>query len=561
MEKNSRINSHEWVFVIGVIALVLFTSSLPYIFAYTTVPADKVFMGLSFNVPDHGQYFSWYRELSEAHLSANKLTPEKPNEPVFFNLLWWMLGRLGTGLGFETYQPMYQFLRLIAIPLFLLMTYRLSAWFFEDIWMRRTAFLIATLSSGFGWMLIVFRELFMSNDYPLDILMLIFTSEGNTFFCAMSFPHFLGAALYIFAFDLMLRGQATKKYSYAVGAGLITLFFGLQHTYDLALVYGILGLFGLAVWARDRTPPLYLIISGVIIFALSVWPGIYSVWLTSSANPIWQEVLAQFDNAGVFTPMPWFVPVLMGLPLLLALWAAIKANPFKLQAVNDDDLFLKVWFWGNFVLLYIPTDFQIHMFNGWQIPIALLATQALFQDVIPFVTKYLQPKISNSQTIKYLVIGCLVLLIIPTNLYLLLWRLSELRRYDYPYYLHQDEVTTLTWLEANTNDDEVVLSSLTVGQYVPALAGNFAFLSHWAQTVDFFTKQDMVQEFFTETTSDERRIEILTNCNTSYTCQVDYVLYGPAERQLGDYHPDNAPFLEKIETIEQVEIYKVVNRN
>lgn len=545
----------EWLFVIATIVVVLIISSLPYVYAYMTVPPDKAFMGLAINVPDHGQYFSWMRELTYANLSANKLTPE-PNEPVFFNLLWWGLGRLGHFLGFEGYAEMYQLLRVVAVTLFLLLTYRMSAWFFEDILMRRTAFLICTFASGFGWLLIVFRELFMETDYPLDILMLIFTSEGITLFCAWGFPHFLGAALYIFAFDLMLRGQTYQKYSYAVAAGIVTLFFAWQHAYDLALVYGILGSFGLAVWVRDRKPPIYLIVSGLIIFVISVWPGLYSVWLTS-ANPLWKEVLAQFDNAGVFTPMPWFIPVLMGPAFLLALVRAVLNNPLKFQGLSDNELFLKVWFWVNFALLYIPTDFQIHMLNGWQLPIAILATEGLFYYILPSVRNLLQPKIKNPVWIKYGLVGVMILIIIPTNLYLLLWRFSELRRHDYPYFLYQDELKTMEWLENNASPDEVVLSSETTGQYIPAKTGMFVFLGHWAQTLDYFNKREMVSEFFDPTTTDDRRQQILQNCNPNYECDVDYILYGPAERLLGDYQPESAPFLEKIHSENTVELYRV----
>jgi hypothetical protein len=68
----------EWRFVIVTIIVVLVVTSIPYIYAYLSTPADKQFMGILLNVPDHAQYFSWMRELTYANLAANKLTPE-PN--------------------------------------------------------------------------------------------------------------------------------------------------------------------------------------------------------------------------------------------------------------------------------------------------------------------------------------------------------------------------------------------------------------------------------------------------------------------------------------------------
>ena len=101
----------EWWFVAGTIIFVLILTSVPYLYAYLSAPADKQFMGVLVNVPDHAQYFSWMRELTGAHLSANKLTPE-PNKPVFFNLLWWGMGRIGQLLG-VSYAGMFQLLRLV----------------------------------------------------------------------------------------------------------------------------------------------------------------------------------------------------------------------------------------------------------------------------------------------------------------------------------------------------------------------------------------------------------------------------------------------------------------
>lgn len=80
--------------------IVLIVTTLPYLYGYWSAPADKQFMGVIYNVSDHMQYFSWFREFSHANLAANKLTPE-PNKPIFFNLLWWGMARIGGVLGIE----------------------------------------------------------------------------------------------------------------------------------------------------------------------------------------------------------------------------------------------------------------------------------------------------------------------------------------------------------------------------------------------------------------------------------------------------------------------------
>jgi hypothetical protein len=538
----------DWRFVITSIIFVLTLTSLPYIYAYATTPPDKQFMGIMVNVPDHVQYFSWMRELTHANLSANKLTPE-PNQPLFFNLLWWSLGRLGALLGLG-YAGMFQLLRLVSGVLFLLLAYHICAWFLPNRLMRRTAFLIITFTSGFGWVLVGLKYLWQLPDPPLPLL--VYIVEANTFLGIMASPHFIAAALYVFVFDLILRGQANGRLHYALAAGLVALFFGWQHAYDLVLVYGIIGGYGLLLLLRDRRLPMYLVKSGLIVGLISFSPALYSVLLTR-LDPLWQEVLAQFDNAGVFTPNPLQLLVLLGPAFMLAVFTFVRQNPLRLRGLDDNQLFLKAWFFFNFLLIYIPTDYQIHMLNGWQIPIAILATQGLFYYVIPFIERLtIQQRWHwSKEDIGRGAIIATMLIVLPTNIYLFAWRFIDLGRREYPYYLHQDELTALKWLENNAASDDVILSSLTIGQYIPALTGAHAFLAHWAQTVDFYHKTAMVEEFFAEDTTDIRHQQVLKQY------QVDYIFYGPAEQAIGKYRLADADFLTLVASTSQVKVYAV----
>ena len=546
----------EWRFVTATIVFVLAITGLPYLYAYLSAPSDKQFMGIMLDVPDHGQYFSWMRELSYAPFSANKLTPE-PNEPLFFNLLWWGLGRMGKTLGLG-YASMFQLLRLSGGTLFLLLTYWICAYFFPDRERRRVAFLVVTFTSGFGWILIVLKYALLKGQllFPLDV----FIAEGNTFLCILGYPHFIAAALYIFIFTLILRGQAKGQLRYAVAAGLVAFFLGWQHAYDLVLVYGIVAGYILLTTIRDRRLPRYLVKGSFILGLISWWPALYSVILTK-VDPLWKDVLAQFANAGVYTPNPLELVILLGPAFLLALFSAIKDNPLRLKGVDDNRLFLRAWFWSNFLLIYVPTDFQIHMLNGWQVPIALLATDGLFRYVVPFVERFITAQSlqdwhkQHPELMRRGLAAALILIILPTNLYLWAWRFDELRRHNYPYYLYHDETSALAWLESHGGPDDVVLSSLTVGQYVPALTGLHAFLAHWAQTVDFYQKSALVEEFFAVSTSDAARQQVLRQYG------VDYIFYGPAEQALGDYSPDRSSFLTLVFSAPRVKVYAVSEPN
>lgn len=542
-----RITPAEWGWVALVTAGVLVVTSVPYAYAFWSTPADRQFMGIMVNVPDHAQYFSWLQQYFTADLARNLQTPE-PNPPVFFNLLWWLLAQLGSVMGWG-YPVLFQVLRVVGTALALPAIYQISAWFLAERAQRQLAFSLAVFAAGLGWILVVLKYGLRLAEVPWPLL--LFVVEPNTFFGILGTPHLTSALLYVVVFDLVLRAEAHGQLRYAVAAGLVALFLGWQHAYDLWLVYGILGGYGLLKWLRDRRLPLFLLQCGAVLAALSVWPALYSVWLTTQ-NSIWREVLKQFANAGVYTPNPLQLPILMGAGFLLALAVEVRANPFRLAGRGDRELFLRAWFWVNFLLIYLPTDYQIKMLTGWQIPISLLAAQGLTGWIWPRLqTLAARRRVAAPIARRLLALGVLVA-VLPTNLYLWTWRFVDLGRHEYPYYLATEEVAALAWVAQNTPAESVILASLTIGQYVPALTGRTAFIAHWAQTVDFYGKSDMLTEFFAAETTASRRAGILQDHG------VDYVFYGPAEQSLGSFRPAAWPALQPVYASPRVAIYQVL---
>jgi hypothetical protein len=146
----------------------------------------------------------------------------------------------------------------------------------------------------------------------------------------------------------------------------------------------------------------------------------------------------------------------------------------------------------------------------------------------------------------------LILAVIPVNLYLVTWRFIDLRRAEPPYYMPVNTIAAYDYLETQVTGEDVVLSSLTVGQFVPALTGARAFLAHWAQTLDFFGKTDRVTAFFNADTDDAEREAILRDFS------VDYVIYTPEEAALGDFDPAAASYLAEAYREGDTAVYEVL---
>jgi hypothetical protein len=277
---------------------------------------------------------------------------------------------------------------------------------------------------------------------------------------------------------------------------------------------------------------------------------------------MWREVLAQFVNAGAWTPNPLHLLVLLGIPFLVALLAFIPSPDGGRRttdgaAANHRELFLKTWFVINFFMVYVPLSYQIHYLNGWQVPIAILATMALYRRIQTADGRRqttgggLWSAVRRPSSVVRYLPALLVIAALPTNAYLLAWRFVDLARHDHPYYLTRDEWEALRWLNQNAPPDAVVFSSIDVGQYVPSSTRGRAFLAHWAMTADLYRKQDLISRFFDPAVDDAERAAILQTYN------VQYIIWGEAERELGAYDPGELPFAERVFDSPQAAVYRV----
>lgn len=535
-----------------VMLCLLVVTSIPVAYGYLTTPPDKWFSGVVYNLHDTGQYFSWMREYGHATFIENRLTSE-PNRPIYLNLHWWIPGRLAVLVGLSLPQ-VYQLFRLLSIPLATAALFLFCARLFPDRSRRRFAFLLTVLTSGLGWIWVV--EKYAVSPHTLDFPRDVYTLAGNSVWVMTAAPHLTFAlAATLFTLLLALEGHRRQRWAWSVGAGLTALFLGMGHIYDLVTVWAVLGLFGLLVTLRDGWSwrVFWRLAAAVLISAPS---ALYWGWVASDANPMWKQALAQYDNLGVFTPDPAHLLILLGLTFIVALATFEGLVPLRRQ--TDGRLFVKGWFGVTLLLIYLPFRFRIMLLTGYQLPMAVLATWGLFEHILPWFQERIEnarsglASLLNRGALSRWLPALFLLAVVPTNLYLVAWRVVELGRHDYPYYLYQDDIEAIRWLEENTDADDVVLSSFTIGQYIPGFAGNRPFLASSVMTMDSHRRQALLESFFDPTTSDGEREALLRRY------AVRYLFYGPAERALGGYDPASSPLFEEVFSQGRVRVYAVV---
>lgn len=595
-----------WKYALSLTVLVLVVTSLPYTFAYLSAPDDRMFVGIQLNMVDHQQYFSWMRAHESSFLISNRMTPE-PNAPVFFNLLWWALAQVARLTGWD-YAAVYQLFRWAAGLIFGLVAYGFCRLFVEDRRKRLLAFLLILFASGLGWILVVQKYLAGSEGVPYPLALYIV--EANSFLSILGFPHFVIAAAHIVAvFGLFLLALTRRQLRWAALAGAVALSLGLQHAYDLITIYAVVGALVLALMWRERRLLWFEIRAAALLGVISVGPPAY-FFLITVVDPVWSEILDQFTYSGTWSPDPIRLVILLGALSLLALagfyvrlrqsqrspaasalfrlWAAATvilvaatvvvslvqpspgpagASPAKAlaflvlfviaaglvvdlaQSRPDEPvafLLVKTWAVVHLLIIYIPLEFQIHLLNPWQIPLSLLAVNFWLDRVVPWV-RARQPRFGSPR-----VMGALLLLaVIPTNLYLFAWRFVDLRRYDYPYFIYKDDAAALQWLRENATENEVVLSSEMIGQFIPSWTRDIAFIAHYAMTLDYFDKQALVARFFDRNTDDAWREQLLREYG------IRYIYYGENERALGAYDPEESAMLDRVVSWPRVIVYRV----
>jgi hypothetical protein len=272
-------------------------------------------------------------------------------------------------------------------------------------------------------------------------------------------------------------------------------------------------------------------------------------------------VLAQYSNAGVWTPPHLHLIVLMGLPLLLAaLWIVRVLRGRGAGSVEDPDSFAAIWAIVGVGLIYLPVVYQIKLLTAWQFPIAILAAQAWHAIVLPWLAAR-RPGGWRFVLRPGLALALLLVCIVPTNLYLYAWRFTELRRHDRPYYLRQDEAAALRWLAAHARPEDVVLARLDIGQFVPNYGASRAFLAHWAMTNHFFQRRDEVDLFFSANVTDDIRRRLLDRDGVTLVLRDGSpppygAANGNANRTATAFEPATSPLFEPVFTAPHAAIFR-----
>lgn len=528
---------------------ILFVSSLPYMIGYTVSPPDREFSGALVNVVDYHSHLAKMQQGARGEWRYRLLFTPQDHEGAYLQVFYVALGHLAarTGLPLVT---TYHLARLVSGFILLLTTFLFIAFFLRQRALRRIAYLLVGFSSGLGWLVLLVSPTRPGGITPIDFWL----NDAYVFFALFTFPHFcLATAALLITFLATLAYFHTPRLRYLLTGGLSVLVMAIVHPFAVLIVDAVLAVYWLLLWGIQRRWPGREAISTAVI-GLVPLPLLAYDYCALQSNPVFRTWQAQNFTP---SPPPGYYVLGYGLVLLLACLGVIHV----LLRRDQRGLFLVTWAVVAAILAYSPLLLQRRMVEGLHVPLCILATLGLFRYVLPSVhrsrlAKWLAGTVHYPrQRFRLLVLNLLLAATFPSNVFLLASASLAAWQHQPSFFYLRAENEAIDWLGAHTRWTDTVLAAFPVGNHIPARIGHRVFWGHWIETVDYASKKQSAEAFFQGETGDAARKELLQ------TYGIAYLFYGPQERALGDFNPEDKPYLMKTFDNSKVSIYQVVIRH
>jgi hypothetical protein len=501
----------EFFFIAIFSLLIVFFSSLPFLFAQITTPSNMKFLGYFSGREDTLSYYTWIKQAADGQTLFKGMYSSEETRRVFFQPLFLLIGNfsrlthLNLIFSYHFFRLFFAFLLLFAVYLFIRV-------FFRNPYDQIFAFLTTALGGG-----IISSKSFLINFAPeMHVFSSLYYSP------LFSFSIFLMLIIFLLLFNFWKTG---KSY-FILSTAILCLILGFIHPYDLIsiLVITFIFLLTISLYRRDFSSKYF---SGFFVLAISsIIPMLY--YLLLSKNDILFKALTYTKT---ITPYPYELLIGYGLILPFAVFGALKS----LRSENENLFFLFIWIIVSFSLIYAPFNFQRKLLMGLSIPLSIFAYLGFKEFINLF-----KPSLFT------LLFCTFLLLISSSNLHLIIkdankivrtnsqsWNhyLSEITNEKYrtlnePYVLPNEFMQAFAWLNKNAPKETVILCSPLCGSFIPAFTDNKVFIGHWDQTVNSQNKKAVVTAFFKDKLTRGKTINFLKKH------QIQYIFYSSIEKTL-----------------------------
>ncbi|MDP1545428.1 MAG: hypothetical protein Q8L87_05345 [Anaerolineales bacterium] len=405
--------------------------------------------------------------------------------------------------------------------------YKLARQIFFDLFWSRTAFLLATLGSGLGWLQLIF-DWAPGPITPIDFWQI----DSHVFFSLSLFPHFAFVTagmciLFIFWLEYLEKPRWQPILWMAITGTMVQL----VNPIALATVdAGLAGAMFMGWWKdrRIRWQDFHTI--GLVAIVQSPLLA-YNYWVLNN-DPIWSQFTVQNR-----TPSP---------PLEYYLWGFAPFLPFAIIGTIDllrnrsrasaASLF---WIITGFALAYAPLLIQRRFLQNITIPLAILAVQGLM--------RLFGMSSAQSPFMKRWRSGLVFLFVFVASLssiQLSLGRALYLQTHPEDLYYPSSLDDAVEWFRDHAQYNDFVLGAEKTSQVLAQKAGLRAYFGHEMETLDYEGKKEQVNSFFAG------------SADGLASPPIQWVVYGPYEQATNPaFQPPTN--LELVFDVRNLKIYKV----
>lgn len=519
-------NKRDFLWVLLAAALILIGGSIPTWIGYQAQTPELRFRGTYYDNQDYAVHLAAMEAGRHGDWAYRFRFTSEPHKPAYVRLFYTTLGHVSkwTGLASEI---IFQLARWILGFLALIALYRLMRQVFSDRFWARTAFLLAALGSGLGWLQLILN-LTSTEITPIDFWLI----DSYVFFSLSVFPHYafvtLGMCL---SLNLYLTFLASNDWRNVIGIALTSIVVQFVNPIAFATIdASLVGATLFKGWHEKRFDRVHIL--GLITIAIAQIPLLaYNVVILSN-DPLWSRFTSQ--NLTLSPPPDYYF---WGFAFFwpLAILGTINTIRKKSYAWGAA-LF---WIIAAFTLAYAPVEIQRRFLQNITIPLGILATAGL-------MTIFETEAARSSCMLRWLSSSIMLFIFITSlsSIQLGLGQAAYLRTYPKSLYYPASLDNAVNWFRANAEYNDFVMASEQTSQILAQKAGLRAYFGHEMETLYYKNKKKDVLAFYQGESP-----ELASH-------PIKWVVYGPYEREISPNFRQTG-HLELVYDIQGLQIYEV----